>query len=77
MNEKILLFLRSLKDTSWTSPEGRFQAARIVCIDPYSKDRDIFFTVPVDKMEWKFQSAVLRFMLKFAKILRKRNPFCR
>jgi hypothetical protein len=41
----------SLKDTSWTNPEGRFLAARIVYIDPYSKDRDIFFTVPAVKME--------------------------
>ena len=51
MNEKILRFLMSLKDTSWTNPEGRFLAAKIVYIDPYSKDRDIFFTVPTDKME--------------------------
>ncbi len=51
VNEKILRFFMSLKDTSWTSPEGRFQAARIVYIDPYSKDRDIFFTVPIDKIE--------------------------
>ncbi len=51
MNEKILRFLMSLKDTSWTNPEGRFLAARIVYIDPYSKDRGIFFTVPTDKME--------------------------
>jgi len=51
MNEKILRFFMSLKDTSWTKPEGRFQVARIVYIDPYSKDRDIFFTVPADKIE--------------------------
>jgi hypothetical protein len=51
MNEKILLFLMSLKDTSWTNPEGRFQTARIVYIDPYSKDRNISFTVPADKIE--------------------------
>jgi len=51
MNEKILLFLMSLEDTSWTDPEGRFLAARVVYIDPDSKERDIFFTVPADKME--------------------------
>lgn len=51
MNEKIILFLMSLKDTRWTNPDGRFLAARIVYIDPYSKDRDIFFTVPANKIE--------------------------
>jgi len=51
MNEKILRFVMSLKDTSWSSPEGRFLAASIVYIDPYSKDRNIFFTVPADKIE--------------------------
>lgn len=51
MNWKIMLFFMSLKDTGWINPEGRFQAARIVYIDPYSKDRDIFFTVPADKIE--------------------------
>lgn len=41
----------SLKDTSWTDPEGRFLAARIVYIDPYSKESNVFFTIPADKME--------------------------
>ncbi len=51
VNWKIFLFFMSLKDTGWINPEGRFQAARIVYIDPYSKDRNISFTVPADKIE--------------------------
>jgi hypothetical protein len=51
VNWKIMLFFMSFKDTGWINPEGRFQSVRIVYIDPYSKEKNISFTVPADKIE--------------------------